>query len=164
LPLYEQALQWNKLFSDCEPNNARWPRDWCELHGDVGKTQIALGRFGEGMTNLLVAVDRMESLVQRDPANGLAQALLADLLQEEGKGWMKLAGSPGISRARQAELWQQAITSLTRCQEKLNSPQLAHRPKLQVTKKRSEIESALNEARNAYAKIAGETKNNSSAK
>jgi tetratricopeptide (TPR) repeat protein/tRNA A-37 threonylcarbamoyl transferase component Bud32 len=164
LPLYEQALQWNKLFSDCEPNNARWPRDWCELHGDLGKTQIALGRFDEGMTNLQVAVNRVESLVLRDPANGLSQSLLANLLQEEGKGWMKLAGSPEISRARQAELWQRAIAALTRAQEKQDSPQLAHRPKSQLAKKRTEIESALSEARNGYAKIADETKPDSSIK
>jgi hypothetical protein len=73
---------------------------------------------------------------------------------------MKLAGSAGISRARQTELWQQAITALTRCQEKLNSPQLAHMPKSRLNKTRGEIKSALSEARNGYAKIAGETKTN----
>jgi tetratricopeptide (TPR) repeat protein len=164
LPRYEQALRWNQLFGDREPNNARWPRDWAQLHGSLGTTQIALGNFDEGMTNLLAAVDRMESLVQRDPANGLSQEMLANLLQEEGKGWVKLAGSPGISRAQQAEVWQRAIVVLTRCLEKLDSPQQAHRPKSQLTKTRGEIESALSEARNGYAKIAGETKTNSSAK
>jgi tetratricopeptide (TPR) repeat protein len=164
LPLYEQALQWIKLFSERQPNNARWPRDWSELHGDLGTTQIALGRFDEGMTNLQLAVELAESLVARDPANGLSQQMLAELLQQEGEGWMKVTGSPGISRERQAEDWQRAIMAVTRCQEKLDSPQLAHQPKSQLIKKRSEIESELNEARNGYAKIAGETKTNSSTK
>ena len=164
LPHFEQALQWKKILVDREPDDSRHARDWSEIHSDLGTAQIALGRFDEGLTNLDVAVRLAEALAERDPLNGSSRDMLAEVLQDEAKGCAKVAGSPGISRARQAELWQRAIAALTRCQEKLDSPQLAHQPKSQLIKMRSEIESALNEARNGYAKIAGETKTNSSTK
>ena len=43
LPLVEKALGWNKRFSEREPNNARWPRDWSELQGLLGKVPFASG-------------------------------------------------------------------------------------------------------------------------
>ncbi len=164
VPLLKKALGWNKLFSDQEPNNARWPRDWSELHGSLGQALVALGRFDEGMTNLQSAVSRAESLVERDPANGLSQKLLADLLQETGNAWAKAADSPGISGTRQAELWQRAIVDFTGCQEKLDSPQLKQMPQSQLTQQRNEIESALSKARRAYAKLSVEAESNSPGK
>jgi tetratricopeptide (TPR) repeat protein len=160
LPLFEQALGWNKLFSEREPNNARWPRDWCELHGSLGKTLVALGRFNEGLTNLQSAVSGAESLVERDPANGLSQKLLADLLQQTGEAWAKVAKSPEILPALQVELWQCAIATLTRSQEKLSSPQPAKTPSAALAKQRDQIASALSEARTTCSKLVGEAKIN----
>ncbi len=154
----------DEILVDREPNEARYARDWSELHRDIGTAQIALGRFDEGLTNLDEAVRLAEPLVQRDPSNGSSQESLAEVLQDEAKGCAKVAGSSGISRARQAELWQQAIAALTRCQEKLDSPQLAHVAASQLSKQRNEVASALNEARNAYEKLASETEPESSKK
>jgi tetratricopeptide (TPR) repeat protein len=164
LPQFEEALQWKKMLVDRAPNDARHARDWSEIHSDLGTAQIALGRFDEGLTNLDEAVRLAEPLAERDPSNGSSQDLLVEVLQDESKGCAKVADSSGISRARQAALWQQAITALTRCQEKLDSPQLAHMTQSQLTQQHNEIESALSEARNAYAKIAGETRTDSSNK
>ena len=164
LPQFEEAFRWMKILVDREPNEARYARDWSELHRDIGTAQIALGRFDEGLTNLDEAVRLAEPLVQRDPSNGSSQESLAEVLQDEAKGCAKVAGSSGISRARQAELWQQAIAALTRCQEKLDSPQLAHVAASQLSKQRNEVASALNEARNAYEKLASETEPESSKK
>jgi tRNA A-37 threonylcarbamoyl transferase component Bud32/tetratricopeptide (TPR) repeat protein len=164
LPQFEQALQWKKMLVDRAPNDARHARDWSEIHSDLGTAQIALGRFDAGLTNLDEGVRLAESLAERDPSNGSSQDLLVEVLQDEAKGCATIAGSPGISRARQAELWQRAITALTRCQEKLDSPQLEQMPQSRLTRQRNETESALNKARDAYAKIAGETKTNSSTK
>ena len=122
LPQYEEAFQWKKMLMDREPNNARYARDWSEIHCDLGTAQIALGRLDEGLTNLDEAVRLAESLAERDPANGSSQDTLVWALQNEADGCATVAGSLGISRARQAALWQRAITALTRCQEKLDSP------------------------------------------
>jgi tetratricopeptide (TPR) repeat protein/tRNA A-37 threonylcarbamoyl transferase component Bud32 len=164
LTQFEEALQWKKMLVDREPDDARHARDWSEIHSDIGTAQIALGRFDEGLTNLDEAVRLAEPLVEGDPSNGSAQELLADALQDAAKGYATVAGSSGISRTRQAALWQQAIAALTSCQEKLDSPQLAHMPQWRLTQKRNDVSRALSEARNAYAKIAGETRTDSSNK
>jgi serine/threonine protein kinase/tetratricopeptide (TPR) repeat protein len=165
LPQLEEALRWKKILVDREPNNARYARDWSEIHGDLGGAQIALGRFDEGLTNLDEAVRLAEALAERDPSNGSSQDLLVEVLQDEAKGCAKVAGSPGISRARQAALWQRAIAMLTRCQEKLDSPQPGQLPRSQSTQQqRHEIESALSQARNAYAKLRVEAETNSPGK
>jgi tetratricopeptide (TPR) repeat protein len=161
LPHFEQALQWKKMLVDRAPNDPRHARDWSEIHSDLGTAQIALGRFDEGLTNLDEAVRLAEPLVERDPLNGSSQELLAEVLQDEAKGCAKVAGSPGISRARQAELWQRAIAALTRCQEKLDSPQLAQMTQSQLTQQRNDVAPALNEARNAAAKLGAEATTNS---
>ncbi len=157
LPQFEEALRWVQMQVDQEPDNARWARDWSVIHSSVGKTQIALGRFDEGQTNLEEAVRMAEGLVKRDPANGSFQRLLAKVLEDESKGCAKEAGSPGIPSARQAELWQRAITALIRCQEKLGAPQPANTPQSQLSKQRNDVARALREARDAYAKLAGKT-------
>ena len=157
LPLFEQALEWNRRFADHEPNNARWPRDWCTLHGFIGKTQIALGRYDEGMTNLQVAVDQAEKLVARDDANALAQQTLADLLQDDGNACIKLAALPDASRARQSELLRRATLALTRSRARLDSPQLKQTPQLTLNKQRHEIEDALAKANDACANLNIET-------
>jgi serine/threonine protein kinase/tetratricopeptide (TPR) repeat protein len=164
LPQFEEGLRWKKILVEREPNDARWARDWSETHSALGTAQIELGRFDEGQTNLGEAVRLAEALVERDPSNGSFQEELADTLQDEAKGCAKVASSPGISRARQAELWQRAITTLTRCQEKLDSPQLEQMPQSQLTKQRDAVASALSQARHAYAKLAGETEPQSSRK
>lgn len=48
---------------DQEPNNARWARDWGQIHSRLGTAQIALGRFEEGMTNLQQAVHIAQSVL-----------------------------------------------------------------------------------------------------
>ncbi len=164
LPQFEAALHWKKMLVDREPNNARYARDWSQIHSALGKAQIELGRFDEGLTNLAEAVGLAEGLVQRDPPNGSFQELLADVLQDEAKGCAKIASSPGISQARRAELWRQAIAALTRCQDKLHAPQLANTPPLRLSKERNDVARALNEARSAYAKIAGQSETNASSK
>ena len=165
LPQLEEAFRWKKLQVEREPNNARYARDWSGIHGDLGSAQIALGRFDEGLTNLDEAVRLAEALAERDPANGSSQESLAEVLRDKAKGCAKVAGSPGISRARQATLWQQAIAALTLCQEKLDSAQLGPLPHSQSTQQqRHEIETALSQARSAYAKLGVEAKTNSISK
>lgn len=153
LPQFEEAFRWMKMLVDREPNDARYARDWSEIHSDLGTAQIALGRFDEGLTNLDVAVRLAEALAERDPLNGSSRDMLAEVLQDEAKGCAKVAGSPGISRARQAELWQRAIAALTRCQEKLDSPQLAQMTQSQLTQQRNDVSRALSEARSAFEKL-----------
>lgn len=161
LPHFEQALQWKKMLVDRAPNDPRHARDWSEIHSDLGTAQIALGRFDEGLTNLDVAVRLAEALAERDPLNGSSRDMLAEVLQDEAKGCAKVAGSPGISRARQAELWQRAIAALTRCQEKLDSPQLAQMTQSQLTQQRNDVSRALSEARSAFEKLGVEAETNS---
>jgi tetratricopeptide (TPR) repeat protein len=162
LPQFEQAFLWKKMLVEREPNNARWARDWSSVHSALGTAQIALDRFDEGLTNLNEAVRLAEALAERDPSNGSSQDLLVGVLQDEAKGCAKVAGSPGISRARQAALWQRAIAALTRCREKLDSLQLKQTPPPWMTQLRDEIESALSQARAAAAKLAAETETDSS--
>lgn len=164
LPQFEAALQWKKMLVDRDPNNARYARDWSEVHGDLGTAQIALGRFDEGLSNLDEAVRLAEPLVERDPANGSSLGMLAEVLHDEADGCAKVAGSPGISPARQAALWQQAITALTRYQENLDLPQVAHMPQSRITRDRNRVASALSTARDAYAKLGVETETNSPGK
>jgi tetratricopeptide (TPR) repeat protein len=161
LPQFEEAFQWKKMLLEQEPNNARYARDWSEVHSDLGKAQIAFGRLDEGLANLDEAVRLAEPLVERDPLNGSSQNLLVGVLQDDAEGCSNIAGSPGISRARQAELWQREITVLTRCQEKLDSPQLKQASQSQLTRRRDEIGSALRKARDAYAKLSVGTETNS---
>ena len=125
----------------------------------MGKVQVAQGRFEDGLSNLQSALSRAVTLVERDPANGLSQNLLAELLQESGNASVKAAGAPGISRARKVELLQKAVADLTRCQEKLHSKELERVPRLQLAKQRNEVASALNEALTARAKVVGEAEN-----
>jgi tetratricopeptide (TPR) repeat protein len=170
LPQFEEAFRWKKMQVEREPDNARYARDWSQIHSELGTVQIALGRFDEGLTNLADGVRLAEGLVQRDPANGAFQERLVDGLQDEAKGCAKVADWPGISRARQAELWRRAIAALTRCQERLDSPQLTRIPRSQSsvtisgTKQRNEVARALSEARDAYAKFAEEAETHSSSK
>jgi tetratricopeptide (TPR) repeat protein len=160
LPQFEEAFLWKKMLVDREPNNARYARDWSQIHSDLGKAQIALGRVDEGLANL----DESVRLAERDPANGSSQDLLASILQDEAKGCATVAGSPGISRARQAELWQRTITALARRLEKMDSSQQEHIPQAQLTRLRNETVSALSKARDAYAKLGVETETNSPSK
>lgn len=161
LPYWQQALRWKKLLIDREPNNARWARDWSSTHCSVGNVLVALGRFDEGMTNLQEAVRLAERLVGRDPSNGEPQIALVAALQAQAKGCARYAGAPGTSPGRQAELWQQAIQALTRCDERLASPELERmKPRLSRTAK--EVTQALSEARVALAKIAADVRVNSS--
>ena len=161
LPHWQQAFRWKKTLLNREPNNARWARDWSWIHCLGGNVLIALGRFDEGMTNLQEAVRLGESLVRRDSSNGESQATLVEVLQAQAKGYAKIAGAPGNSPDRQVELWQLAVQALTRCDERLASPEL-ERMKPQLSKKVKEVTQALNEAQVALAKIAADVRANSS--
>ena len=86
------------------PNNARYARDWIEIHAEIGTAQIALGRFEEGLTNLQQAVFLAENLLARDPMNGAAQSALINCLHEQANALATIARAPQTSRSQQAEL------------------------------------------------------------
>ena len=150
---FELARRCTKILVEREPNEARYARDWSTTYSHIGTALIALGRYDEGMTNLQAAVQVAESIVARDPMNGSSQYMLIEELQQLAKGAATAARVPDLAPARQKELWQQVIQSLTRGQERLASPELAqmkfpvHPPKGDVTEK-------IVEARNALAKLA----------
>ena len=150
-----QALRWNQLFTDNEPNNARWPRDWCTLRAELGAAQIALGQVDQGAAGLKEAVDRAQTLVARDPANALTQSVLLDVLHKQADGWAKQAALAGNSRQRQADLWQRTIETLFQCEAQAASPAL-DRMRPALAKQMKEIQQSLENARAAYAKVAAQ--------
>ena len=152
---FQQAQNWAKLLVDREPNEARYVRDWSGGFGIIGNAQIALGRYDEGLTNLQMTVHLAETIVARDPMNGSSQEMLIWSLQELAGGFAKVASDPATLPARQSELWQQAVESLTRCEGMLASPQF-ERIKPHLSMAAREIKQNLDEARNALQKIAGE--------
>jgi serine/threonine protein kinase len=155
LPHLEASQEWRRILVEREPNNARYARDWSGIHGAIGLAQIGLGRFDEGVTNLQEAVRLAENLIVRDPMNGSSQVQLIDSLQLQAEGFAKIAHTPGTSPVRQVELLQQAVQSLTRCQERLALPEL-ERIRSQLSQKAKEIAQELNEARSTLAKIPGD--------
>ncbi len=158
LPHFEQALQWKQMLIDREPNEARSARDWSGIHAEIGTALILVGRSDEGMTNLQMAVDLAERVVARDPLNGSSQALLIECLRKHAQGAAKVARAPETAPGRRSELWQQAVQSLTRCQERLAAPELA-RIQFPARKSEKDVKQALAEARDALAKIAANSEN-----
>jgi tetratricopeptide (TPR) repeat protein len=158
LPQFEQALQWKQILIDREPNDARSARDWSGIHAEIGTALILVGRSDEGMTNLQMAVDLAERMVARDPLNGSSQSLLIECLRKHAQGAANVARAAETAPGRRSELWQQAVQSLTRCQERLASPELV-RIQFPTRKSEREIKQALDEARDALAKIAGNSEN-----
>jgi tetratricopeptide (TPR) repeat protein len=154
---FRQALRWKKILVDRESDNARWARDWSVAHQHVGNALIALKRFDEGMQNLHEAVRLAENLLGRDPSNGPSQWLMIRVLHEEAKGYAKSAVVPATLSGRQIDLWRQAVLMLTRCQEKLASPELA-RTRSRLGRETEEIRQELLTARNALAKSTGDTR------
>jgi len=151
----EKALRWNQHFLDNEPNNARWPRDWCMLRAELGAAQIALGQIDQGADSLKDAVDRAQRLVARDPANALTQSVLLDVLHKQADGFAKQAAVATSSRQRQAELWQRTIETLIQCEAQAASPAL-DRMRPTLAKQMKEIQESLEKARAAYAKVAAQ--------
>jgi len=150
------SFQWKQLLIDREPNDARSARDWSSIHGEIGDALIRLGRYHEGMTNLQMAVDVVERIVARDPLNGSSQSLLIESLRAHAQGVAKVARAPDTAPGRRSELWHQAVQSLTRCQERLASPELA-RIQFPVRKSEKEVKQELDDARDALAKIADQS-------
>jgi hypothetical protein len=138
LPHLELALRAEKVLIDRESNNARHARDWSGTQSRVGTALIASGRFDEGTKFLQEGVRVAEGLAGRDPMNGSFQSELIEILHRQAKGFAKIARSPEISPARQAELWRQAIQVLTRCEDRLASAEL-DRVKPQLSKEAKEI-------------------------
>jgi hypothetical protein len=158
LPQFQQALQWKQMLIGREPNEARSARDWSSIHAEIGTALILVGRHDEGMTNLQLAVDLAKRIVARDPLNGSSQSLLIDCLREHAQGAAKVARAPETAPDRRSELWQQAVQSLTQCQERLASPELA-RIQFPARKSERDVKQALDEARDALAKIADNSEN-----
>jgi serine/threonine protein kinase/tetratricopeptide (TPR) repeat protein len=152
LPHFEAALRWTKVLVERKPNDARYARDWIEIHEEIGTAQIALGRFDEGLTNLQQAVYLAETLLARDPINGASQSALIGCLHAQASGLAAIARASQTSRSRQAELWPLAIQALSRCQEKLASAKLGQ---IWIRERTtgSEIAQELDEARTALAKL-----------
>jgi tetratricopeptide (TPR) repeat protein len=155
LPHFEQAQSWAKLLIDREPNEARYARDWSEIHSIIGATLIALGRFDEGVTNLQTGVRLAEAIVARDPMNGSSQELMMFSLRQLAEGLGKVASAPGTGPARRSELLQQVVQLLTRCEAMLSAPEFERiRPHLSA--EAMEIAQLLNEAHKALEKITGD--------
>jgi len=157
---FEQAQSWAKLLIDREPNEARYVRDWSEIHSIIGAALIALGRFDEGVTNLQTGVRLAEAIVARDPMNGSSQELMIHNLQQLAEGLGKVASAPGTGPARRSELLQQVVQLLTRCEAMLSAPEL-ERIKPQLSADAKEIAQQLHEAHNALEKIKGDAAANS---
>jgi tetratricopeptide (TPR) repeat protein len=152
LPQFEAAFRWKQMQVEREPSDARYARDWGWIHSLLGTTQIALGRFDEGITNLQESVHIAEGVLGRDPLNGSAQSALFGRLRALAQGLIKIARAPEISPVRRAELWQQATQALVRCQAILTSPAAA---KLGIHDgiTHGEIARELDEARAVLAKL-----------
>ena len=148
----EQALTAKKMLTDREPDNARHARDWSVTQSYKGLALLALGRIDDGVKCLQESVRIAEALVGRDPTNGSFQTILLEVLHRQASGFASAARGSGIAPRRQAELWQQAIQSLTRCEERLASPELV-RIKSQLKNEEKGIGQELNQAREALNKI-----------
>jgi serine/threonine protein kinase/tetratricopeptide (TPR) repeat protein len=155
LTQFQQSQRWAKYLADREPNEARYARDLGGIPSKIGAALIDLGRFDEGLTNLQTAVHFARTMVARDSMNGSSQEMLIECLQLQAKGFGKVASSPATPPARQSELWQQAVQSLTRCEVILAAPELA-RIKPQLRKTAKEITEELNVARAALEKTAAD--------
>ena len=91
---FEAAFRWKQMQVEREPSDARYARDWGWIHSLLGTTQIALGRFDEGITNLQESVHIAEGVLARDPLNGSAQSALFGRLRALAQGLIKIARAP----------------------------------------------------------------------
>jgi tetratricopeptide (TPR) repeat protein len=153
LPQFEAALRWKKMQVEREPNDARYARDWSQIHSELGAAQIALGQVEAGMTNLQEAVRLAGEVLAHDPVNGSSQSQLIGSLHAQAKGLAAIAQSPGSSPARRADLWAQVIQILSGCQEKLASPAMAQIRASEVGTAKK-IAQDLDQARAALARLA----------
>lgn len=150
---FEKSVQWVKIKLEMDPNNARAARDQSNALRLIGAAQLALGQTELGAQSLAEAVRHAEALVARDPANGPAQLELTESLRAQAKGYAIQVGLAGIAPARQMELWQRALQSLTRCQQRMELPEL-RRNKAALETRAKALTQAMNEAQSALAKIA----------
>ena len=156
LPHFEFALRWKQMQVQRDPNNARYARDWSEIHAQIGNAQIALGRFDVGLTNLQESVRLAESILERDPVNGSSRSLVLDCLHDQAQGLARIARAAETSPAQSARLWLQVIQALSRCQEKLAAKEMAQR-RIENGKMASKIAQELDEARAALATLSADT-------
>jgi serine/threonine protein kinase len=158
----EKAFQWVKIKVEMAPNDARAARDWVVCLRVIGTAQLALGRTEEGAQNLEEAVRKAEKLAGRDPANGSFQLEFIDSLLAQAKGFATQAKLLEITPARQVELWQRAIQTLARCQERMASPEL-QRNKASLVTQEKKVAQGMNEAQAALTKIATDARPTSAA-